>query len=292
MGHQDRKKEGIPTTPTPQSPFSDTEVAALAQVSHPNLVSLKDRILDTNGIIIALVTTYVHRPRQLHEYLHYVLSQEPSAPGTSAFSPLRLDRACIFLLDRCKEIASALCHMHEKMLFHCDVKPANIVIESGKSPYKAVLTDLGSTIHYVVGTKAGRQQLRVRFTWTYAHPELRDLGKDVRSISGGGLKVSVDVDPKRGLQRFDLFAFGRTIQEALAILVAEFGERCYASYGFRFLHLIACLLLDGSNAPIRARKRETMRDGRSFVSDVALETIQSIFLKNIDLQIRVICWTA
>ena len=274
---QTQRGHGAQGATTSQSPFSDTEIAALAQVSHPNLVSLKDRIVDISGTIIALITTYVHRPRQLDEYLHYVLSQEPTAPGISAFSPERLDRACTFLLDRCKEIASALSHMHEKALFHCDVKPANIVIESAKSPYKAVLTDLGSTIHYASGAKTNPQQLRVRFTWTYAHPELRDLGKEVRSISGGGLKVSVNVDPKKSLDRFDLFAFGRTIQEALAILVTEFGERCYASYGFRFLHLIACLLLDGSNAPIRAHERIPKRDGRFFVSDVALDYPVELF---------------
>src|SRR5437773_12284625 len=107
-------------------------------------------------------------------------------PGLLHFPPCAwIEHASSFWI-RCKEIASALSHMHEKALFHCDVKPANIVIESAKSPYKAVLTDLGSTIHYASGAKTNPQQLRVRFTWTYAHPELRDLGKEVRSISGGG----------------------------------------------------------------------------------------------------------
>src|ERR1700687_3621567 len=35
-----------------------------------------------------------------------------------------------------------------------------------------------------------------------------------------------------GLARYDLFAFGKSLQELLAILEDEFGERCHASYGF------------------------------------------------------------
>jgi len=60
-----------------------------------------------------------------------------------------------------------------------------------------------------------------------------------------------------------------TIQEALMEMVEEFGERAYASYAFRYLHIIACLLLDGKNAP--APTGESLnRHSRRFVEDVAL----------------------
>ena len=72
-----------------------------------------------------------------------------------------------------------------------------------------------------------------------------------------------------GLERFDLFALGRTLQETLAELEREFGERCYASYNFRFLHLIAALLLDGHNTPLKHKVRE--QDGRRFIRDAALD---------------------
>src|SRR6185436_15825744 len=73
---------------------------------------------------------------------------------------------------------------------------------------------------------------------------------------------------------YDLYAFGRTIQETLAILVEEFGERCYASYAFCYLHFIACLLLDGRNA---AAATDGSRDGRRFVDDVALSYPTELF---------------
>ena len=258
-----------------QSPFSDTEISALEQISHPNIVSLHDRIVGKQGII-ALVTSYVENPQPLDEYLRTVLSKDPDPErkrGVHSFSPERLDRACDFIVKRCQEISSALAHMHEKELFHCDVKPANILIGSNQ---QAILTDLGSSVS-LVGRDL-KAPFRINFTWTYAHPELHELGRDVQGISGGGLKVSVIVDPSRGLGRFDLFAFGRTIQEALAILVSEFGERCYAAYGFRFLHVIACLLLDGQNSSAEEQLR--MADDRRFVGDVTLECRTDVFARH------------
>jgi HD superfamily phosphohydrolase len=261
------------------SPFSPAEISALRQVSHPNLVRLHEQVKSTQGVV-GLITTYVHRPNPLDEYLRDTLSKDPDpkrTKGISPFSPKRLENASIFLVGRIREIASALAHMHEKGLYHCDVKPANILIGSSR---EAILTDLGSCVQSVDIDKTNENSpLRIRFTWTYAHPELHNLAKgDVRSISGGGLKVSVNIDPTHGLARFDLFALGRTIQEALAALVTEFGERCYASYGFRFLHFIACLLLDGTNAPVRDRIVKT--DERWFVSDVAMDYPVELFDEN------------
>lgn len=258
-----------------QSPFSDTEISALEQITHPNIVSLRDRITGDKGII-GLVTSYVNNPQPLDGYLRSVLSRDPDPErkrGLHSFSPERLDRACAFLVARCQEISSALAHMHERQLFHCDVKSANILIGSNQ---QAILTDLGSSVS-LIGRDL-KSPFRINFTWTYAHPELHELARDVRGISGGGLKVSVNVDPSKGMDRFDLFAFGRTIQEALAILVSEFGERCYAAYGFRFLHVIACLLLDGQNSS--AEEHLAAADERRFVGDVTLECRTDVFTRH------------
>ena len=116
--------------------------------------------------------------------------------------------------------------------------------------------------------------VRVHFTWTYAHPSLTNIINDPGSISGGGLKASASIAPGNGFAAYDLFSFGKTIQEALAILEAEFGERCHASYGFRFLHLIACMLLDGQNSP---GVRVIDKDGRRFVPDVAMGYPPEVF---------------
>lgn len=121
----------------------------------------------------------------------------------------------------------------------------------------------------------------MHFTWTYAHPDLTTIISHPQSISGGGLKVSARVGVKDDLAKFDLFALGKTLQEALAIIEREFRARSHASFGFRFLHMIACLLLDGRNTPARndaeRRKQIVEKDGRRFADDIALEYPPELF---------------
>jgi hypothetical protein len=95
------------------SPFSDAEISALQQITHPNIVSLRDRIETSEGVV-ALVTTYVSDPQPLDEYLRKTLSQDPDPQrkrGLVSFSPERLEKACSFLVARCEEMASALAYI-------------------------------------------------------------------------------------------------------------------------------------------------------------------------------------
>ncbi|HST21230.1 MAG TPA: protein kinase [Blastocatellia bacterium] len=259
----DPKKQEVAHTLSPVSP---RELLALETISHPNVVRLYEAIENERGII-AISTTYVQNPQPLDQYLINTLAKHPDPTGKKGlhpFSPQRLDDACSFLVARCAEIASALAHMHNLRIFHLDIKPANILISKENL---ATLTDLGSCIH--ASDVEGKKDVRIHFTWTYAHPALTSIINDPASISGGGLKASARVNPRLGLDKYDLFAFGRTIQEALAILAEEFGERCFASYGFRFLHMISCLLLDEHNVPSLRDSRFSQKDGRRFVSDTA-----------------------
>lgn len=257
------------------SPVSSGELKALRTLSHPNVVQLHDAIEFENGVV-AIVTGYVDDPRPLDEYLIETLSKDPDpsrVKGLHAFSPERLDHACEFLVQRCTEIASALAHMHKMNVFHFDVKPANILLGKVGKTRVAVLTDLGSCIDR--DDLEPGSQVRVNFTWTYAHPSLQNLLSSPRNITGG-LKASAEVPTGDNLERYDLFAFGRTMQRALAILYDEFGERCFSTYGFRYLHLVSCLLLDGENAPVGDRY-VISRDGSGFVNDDAMRYDLALF---------------
>lgn len=274
--HAISPKPGVATN---LSPVSETELRALEQISHPNVVRLSDSIADKKGII-AIATTYVESPENLDDYLNNVLQKEPSRGRGKIrpFSPQRLDNACRFLVEKCTEIASALDHMHSLNIFHFDIKPANVLISSDGPLRQTMLTDMGACVH--ASDLATGAKLRVHFTWTYAHPDLQDIVHDPGSVSGGGLKSSASIEASDRLSRYDLFALGKTIQELLAILQAEFGERCNASYGFRFLHIVACLLLDGKNVPAPADKsgaKITVKDGRRFVYDTALDYRTNVF---------------
>ena len=261
---------------TSLSPVSESELRALQKLSHPNVVRLKEAIENGRGVV-ALCTTYVERPLGLDRYLQSTLEKTPSKKGIHAFSPQRLDDACAFLGARFAEIASAVRHMHAQRIYHFDIKPANIMIS--EASHQAVLTDMGSCIHAESLTTA--EQIRVHFTWTYAHPDLTTIISNPQSISGGGLKASAKVNVKDDLAKYDLFALGKTLQEALAIIEREFRARCHASFGFRFLHMVACLLLDGRNSPARndaeRRKAIVEKDGRRFADDIALDYPPELF---------------
>lgn len=267
-------REGLPEGAADSlSPVSGRELHALEKLSHPNVVRLFDAMGNERGVV-AIATTYVDNPQPLDAYLRKTLARTPRG-GVHAFSPIRLDGACTFLLDRFLEIAQAIAHMHGEGVFHFDVKPANVLISAKQV---AILTDLGACVHSA--DLQSNTPVRVNFTWTYAHPHLTTMIHQPASISGGGLKASAELMVREAIQKYDLFAFGRTLQEALAILESEFGERAYAAYGFRYLHLIACLLLDGHNAPSAEGIRVEIRDGRRFVSDTALEYPVALFAEH------------
>jgi serine/threonine protein kinase len=247
------------------SPVPPHELRALRRLSHARIVRLHDALADERGVF-AITTSFVDEPQPLDQFLLRTLEQHPDPrrrKGIQPFSPARVDRACQFLVARFDEVLDAVAHMHSLDLFHCDLKPANILVGADR---RATLTDLGACVDPADADTEGF--LRIQFTWTYAHPELTTLVSDPRGISGGGLKASARVRVADGLARFDLFALGRTIQETLAHLEREFGERCYSAYNFRFLHTIASLLLDGHNSPLKEKIR--LQDGKHFVRDVPM----------------------
>lgn len=262
------------------SPISEAELRALEIIHHPNVVRLYDTIGEDQNVI-AICTSYIDPPKQIDEYLIENLGHAPTKSGLKSFSPERLDLACTFLIARFTEVASALAHMHNikdgNGIYHFDIKPANILISKSTLAsstgstntifiFNAIITDMGSCIHREL--VKGKKELRVHFSWPYAHPELRDMVAGIRNITGG-LKVSAKIDPSKRLARYDLFSFGKTIQELLAILWGSYGERCYASYSFRYLHIIACMLLDERNT--LSPNSIAGHDNVSFVSDQALD---------------------
>ena len=252
------------------SPVSSRELTALRSLSHSSIVQLSDTIASDRGVI-AVATSYVDRPQPLHRYLQLTLAETPRRGA--AFSPQRLERACAYLVTQISDIADALDHMHQAGFYHFDVKPANLLVS--RSTRRTILTDLGACVSSSDVDASG--VVRVHFTWVYAHPDLTNMISDPGSISGGGLKASATADAQDGLARYDLYAFGKTIQQLLAVLEREFGERSYACRGFQFLHLIASLLLDGRNAALAAPKRGGDPPELRFVDDLAVGCPPAVF---------------
>lgn len=94
-----------------------------------------------------------------------------------------------------------------------------------------------------------------------------------------GARVSSDprrskntIPSERLLPIIDVFAFGRTLQEVLKQLEMVYGDRIYSNYVFNFLHIVACLSLDGRNS---ANGHHSAT--HSFVSDRALGMPTALF---------------
>ena len=83
------------------------EARAIARLNHPNIVQLYDFGLFDDNIYLAL------------EYIDGITLRERARPGL-----LELDE----VLRHMRAVADALQHAHASLVFHCDLKPSNIMI--------------------------------------------------------------------------------------------------------------------------------------------------------------------
>jgi serine/threonine protein kinase len=123
------------------------ELQALAQLSHPNLITLYDGSVSGEG---------------QHAYLVMELIDGPSLAGRIAEQPLPEVAA----REVVAQIADALSYVHSRSMVHRDVKPANILLGSdvstGDETVRARLSDFGivrlvgserlTSVDFMVGT--------------------------------------------------------------------------------------------------------------------------------------------
>ena len=113
----------------------EREARVVAGLRHPNIVQIHD-FGDLNG-------------------MYYMVMEFIDGPDQSVYikrtAPLTLAQAWPLVRD----VASALDHAHEQGLVHRDVKPSNVMLETGgpgaSAPRRAVLTDFGITKILSVG---------------------------------------------------------------------------------------------------------------------------------------------
>jgi len=260
------------------SSFPPEELDALKELVHTNIVRLFEVINDENGNPIAICTSFIENPQGIDKYIREILDS-PKSKGHYQISPERLDDACGKIIDWIYKISLAIRHMHRNGYCHLDIKPANILIQGHGDNVWPVITDMGSSRRVDIQLKK-----RVNFTWAYAHPELTDMALGVPgSIEGGGLRASAEVQDVKRLPVYDLYAFGKTIQEILAIIEFHFGEICFSNYYFRYMHIIAALLLDGKNRTELMKQIPNIdqRHGIRFISDFPMNYSQSVFEQKI-----------
>jgi serine/threonine protein kinase len=247
-------------------PDVDPERAALEKVSHQNITRLYDAFQLPGSGSYCVITQFIPGDdNSLDSYVIKLVCNDACRKSDEQLT-LSLKRLAKIIYD----ISGALLYLHrEAKLLHFDIKPENLLVTPEGVPF---VTDLGFARE--LKEYKNDETVEVGFTWKYAHKRLQDphLGARVTNVPQKSKK------PLKGEELspiFDVFAFGRTLQEVLAIVFLEFGERIHSLYIFDYLHVLACLCLDGMNGS------ETPPTKRGeFLPDAALGMSLSVYARS------------
>ena len=183
-----------------------TEKETLARLTHQNIM----KIYAWGDIDIRIDKVEYSFPFFLMDYL-----DAPSDLDVHVRSNLSLLNGETIISYFC-DVARGLSFLHERKIYHCDIKPGNIVAALGAP---VVITDLGYAKHFDRLPRRGKtgDLTEVICTPEYAHPTL--LQTMVSSSDSAASKAEI---PRADLKpAFDLFAFGRTIQSILRVVREE-----------------------------------------------------------------------
>jgi len=251
------------TIPTDSSvPEVDPELQALEKTSHQNITRLYEAFMLPNERSYCMITEYISDSEPLDKYAQLLCCNEKCRNSARALNLALRELALIFC-----HIADALHYMNTvPKLLHLDVKPENILLTSDGVPY---VTDLGFARDL---TKyKDNETVEVGFTWRYAHPRLTEIYAGAR-VSKVPEKAKIPLPASELRPSLDIFSFGRSLQELLGSLHVDHGEQINSLYTFNYLHVIACLCLDGRNGASRSQI-----DTGNCISDVAMGLPLTIF---------------
>ncbi|MHB9001503.1 MAG: protein kinase domain-containing protein, partial [Thermoanaerobaculia bacterium] len=215
-----RRKIASPHSAEKPAPILDPELHALSKISHKNITRLFEsfRIPAKQGF--CMITELVPEHLPLDGYvLASCASERCRNDAVVRAAAVREFARKVFL------IVDALVHMHDDAkLIHFDLKPDNILVSHDGRPY---VTDLGfarDTSKY-----SADEPVEVGFTYKYSHFRLHDINQGARVTTVPEKSKNV-LFGKELHPRFDLFAFGRTIQEVLKTLEDVYGKSIYSDY--------------------------------------------------------------
>jgi len=146
-------------------------------------------------------------------------------------------------------------YLHNNGYLHFDIKPSNILTDDRGIPK---VTDLG----YAKPEK-GAEETTIGFTKLYAHPDL--LNYRYRQTKDEN-RLRAVIERKKFRYEWDIYSLGQSILELLGLIDREYPDKARHHPKFRYLHLMACRMLDGKNSrsPI-------------FFDEFALELPEQIF---------------
>lgn len=238
--HRELDQDRALKVPRPDAKLKDTtkilidERKRLAAVNHQNVI----RIYGSGEVDCQIEGLKHSLPYFIMEYL----------PEFDDFDKAILKSRKLLtdaaLIAHFRDALTGISVLHAEDIIHCDIKPGNLLIAPSKP---AVVTDLG----YAKIVRMGDTSLtEVRFTERYAHPDLVQLVRDRTDPNANIAPV-----PRKDLRpAFDLYAFGRTMQDVLhqlrqaeeaAMENQPGGKPTLTAYQWTYLSMISKRLLDG-----------------------------------------------
>ena len=225
------------------------EISHLTAIKHENIIN----VYALGDLNIAgfrrpypyFVMDYIENAHDLHKTMTDMLDKFTESKDVK--------RITEWVVDKFHRIASALAYCHSNDVIHFDVKPGNILVDRFDKP---ILSDLG----FAKKMTSSNDKTVVGFTIFYAHP---DLSHDYSHMSDKN-RARKEMPPKDFKKIWDIFAFGKSLLEILAIIESRFPDVVVYDYFFVYLHLAGCRMLDGRNLPqseVERIQKEQVRRG-------------------------------
>ena len=129
-------------------------------------------------------------------------------------------------------VAKGLSYVHHGSFVHTDIRPSNIMVAAKGAPRIAkirVARHLGESSEG--DAEGGSSQEHSRSVSPYDYPDT-----NLSAGSGGAFSPVTDI-----------YALGQSVLELLALVDSKFPDQAINDAAFRYLHLMACRMLDGRN---------------------------------------------
>ncbi len=139
-------------------------------------------------------------------------------------------------------VLQAIEYLHYQETVHMDLKPENILVNSNGVP---LISDLGFAKHLKID-RQDDEMARIGGTRGYVHPEVQDYLDEMQS-DPNRLRGTVSREKLQDrAKKWDLYSLGQTFLELLNEVERK-NPKVLDRYEKRYLHLLACRLLDGEN---------------------------------------------
>ena len=237
----------------------------LTNLVHPNIIDVYevDALEYLDGHEVAyFIMDYVKDAMDLKKKILFETFQrkisiaEAEGPAPVISAKIALEKLYSFLHG----LASGLEFMHNNKFLHFDIKPENFLIDNKGIPR---VTDLGYAKEKIENSGV---ETRIGFTLPYAHP---DLFKYDYQKTDDPNRLRAAIKRSDFKYEWDIYALGQSILELLELIDKFYPDDAIHLSLFRYLHLMACRMLDGYNHSIQ-------RD-QNFFNEMALGLSQNTF---------------